>query len=214
MDEKKYYSDVAYNRSKRNKFYITLMLLVVCMGLAVGTMVAIQQYIFAIFFLVIIVLMFTLIPSVHKNYPLKESEPALLVKGKDIFCQGKELKAADIERVIVNVPVAPISKLDSENKEYLKETASAYPEEEVFGTLDIELKAGLKAKKGEVLYLSINDCLGALTSLVSAGVKHYVIGFSMKKYYESAQFTITKNETKKQAGLSEVSQKDRLKQLL
>lgn len=212
--QKKYYPNIEYNRSKRRNFYVTLMLLVVCMGLAIGTMVAIKQFIFAVFFLVILVLMFTLIPSVHKNYPVKADKPHLEIDNKDIICQDKQLKAADIERVIVNVPLGKVSKLDSENKEFLKEMASKLPEEPVFGTLDIELKAGIKAKKGEVLYLSLDDCMDALTALVSAGVKHYVIGFSMKKFYEPAQFTITKSETKKQEKLSDVSTKDRLKQLL
>jgi len=48
MQEKKYYPDVAYNRSRRNKFYMTLALLVVCMGLSVGAMIAIKQYLFGI----------------------------------------------------------------------------------------------------------------------------------------------------------------------
>ena len=82
--QKKYYPNIEYNRSKRRNFYVTLMLLVVCMGLAIGTMVAIKQFIFAVFFLVILVLMFTLIPSVHKNYPVKADKPHLEVDNKDI----------------------------------------------------------------------------------------------------------------------------------
>lgn len=214
MEEKNYYPNVEYNRSRRNKFYVTLALLVLCMGLAIGAMIAISQIFFALFFLVIIILMFTLIPSVIREYPVKTGVPALTVKNKVIYCQTKELVAADIEKVVVNVPVAPVSKLDSENKEYLKQFSAKYPDEKVFGTLDIFLKANTKNKKGETLYLSIEDCLGALTTLVAIGVKHYEIGFSLKKFFEPAKFSITKNETQKQNKLNDLSQKDRLKQLI
>lgn len=213
-EQKKYYPNVEYNRSKRNKFFVLMALLIVCMGLVVGAMVYTEQIMFAIFFIVIIVLMFSLIPSVLRNHPVKADVPELIVDNKDIIAQGKTLRAADIERVLVNVNVAPISKIDSENKEYLKDLAKAFPEEPVFGNVDIELKPGLKAKKGETIFLTIDDCMDALVSLVSAGVKHYVIGYSLKKHYEKAQFSITKNEMKKQPALSDLSAKERLKQLL
>ena len=214
MQEKKYYPDVAYNRSRRNKFYMTLALLVVCMGLSVGAMIAIKQYLFGILFGVIIIFMFTLIPAVHKNYPIKQGVPQLVINNKEIIACGKTLKHSDIEKVIVNVPITPISKIESENKAHLAEWAAEMPDGDVFGNIDILLKQGPNIKKGETLYVTVDNCLGALTDLVSAGVKHYRIGFSMKKYYEEAKFSITKNEIKKQANLSDVSAKDRLKQLI
>lgn len=214
MNEKKYYPNIEFNRAKRNKYFVLLSLFIVCMGLFVGTMIYLKSYVFAVFCGVIVILMFTLIPTMMKSHPVKPDVPELVVNGKDITAQGKELKAADIERVVVTVNVAPISKLDSENKEYLKELAKQFPEEPVFGNLDIELKPGLKAKKGETIFLTIDNCMDALVSLVGAGVKHYAIGYSLKKHYESAQFSITKNEIKKQPSLSEISQKERMKQLI
>ena len=51
-EQKKYYPNVEYNRSKRNKFFVLISLLVLCMGLVVGAMVYSGQIMFAIFFAV------------------------------------------------------------------------------------------------------------------------------------------------------------------
>ena len=107
----------------------------------------------------------------------------------------------------------PVSKVKSENEAFVKEFASTFPEEPCFGTLDIYLKPGPKVKKGETIYLTVDDVLSATVDLVNAGVKHYNIFFSLKKIYAQAGFSLTKNE-KKTAKLSDVSEKERRKQIL
>ena len=63
MNEQHFYPNIAYNRASRKKFYTLIILLVACMGLVVGLMVSLDQYLFAIFFGVIILMALVLIPS-------------------------------------------------------------------------------------------------------------------------------------------------------
>lgn len=87
------------------------------------------------------------------------------------------------------------------------------PEDECFGTLELTFKPAAKVSKGEVRVVTVEDCLGALVAMVDAGVKHYSITFSLKKFFETAKFSVTKTEIKQQK-LSDVSKKDRLKQIM
>ena len=213
MNEQNFYPNLEYNRANRKKFFSLMILLVACLGLVVGLMVSIQQYMFAIFFAIIILMALILIPSAIKSHPVKAGVPLITVNNKDITAQGKTYKPQDIDFVHVTVILNPVSKLNSENKEYVKKMASKLPEEMMLGNVDIRLKKGLAKRGEEVIYTTVEDCIGALTALVGAGVKHYKIVFNLKKINETAQFSITKAETKKQS-LSDVSQKDRMKQLL
>lgn len=214
-EEKNFYPNIAYNKAKRSKFWMLIIVMFASILLMVGAFIAMPQagLPFALVFLFIFIIMFAFIPSALKAHPVKAGVPQLTVKKKEIIAQNKVLTAQDIERVDVTVLLAPISKLDSENKAFIKEFSEKYPEEEQFGMLDITLKNGPKFKKGEMIFLTVEDCLGALTALVGAGVKHYRILFSLKKLNEEAKFSITKEETKKQS-LSDTSSKDRMKQLL
>ena len=208
----KYYPDVEYNKSRRVRYVTLLVLLFIVMGLLIGTFVAGKQWMFVIMMGAILLVMVSLIPSVLKNYPMKP-DPILTIDGKEINAQGKILKAGDIEKVIVSVQLAPVSKVSAENKEYLKQVASEFPKDKLLGTVDLVLKSGPKVKKGETVYMTLGDSIGAAVALVNAGVKHYAIGFSLKKYYEPAAFSITKTE-KQKAKLTDVSAKERMRQIL
>lgn len=211
-NEQNFYPDLAYNRANRKKFFTLMILLIACMGLVVGLMVSMKQYVFAMVFGVILIMTFFLIPSALKTHPVKANEPAISISNREVTVQGKTYRAQDIDKVYVTVLLNPVSKIDSENKEYAQKMAQTYPEEIMLGNVDMRLKPGI-AKKGESIYTTVSDCLGACTALVSAGVKHYSIVFNLKKINEPAQFNITKVEVKKQT-LSELSEKDRLKQLM
>ena len=213
MEEKKFYPNIEFNKSKRKKFFMLLILLVVTMGLAVGLFVSMGQWMFALMFALILGIMLFLIPSTLKTHPVKPDVAQITVCNKQITAGEKTFTAQEVQSVSVNVMLAPVSKLDSENKEYVAKMIKKYPEEECFGNVDILLKASPTVKKGEVIYTTVDDCLGALTALVAAGVKHYSIVFSLNKITEKAQFSITKEETKKQT-LTDISSKDRMKQLL
>ncbi len=214
MQEKKFYPNIAYNKAQRTKFFTLTMMLVVCMGLVVGLMVAIEQMVFALMFGMLIIMVFALIPSALKNNPIKPNVPQIVVKGKEVTVQGKTRAGKDIEKVIVTITLSPVSKLASENKEFLKQVAQTYPEEPFLGTVDVYYKKSLHLKRSEeVVYNTVDDCIGALTAMLSAGVKHYKILFSLKKFTEPATFSLKKEEVK-EARLSDVSQKDRLKQLI
>lgn len=210
---RKYYPNLEYNRSKKTKFITLSALLLVCMGLFIGAMVAAEQWwglLIAVFLLLFIG---ALVPSVIKGYPTKQGVPELVVYGHDVTVRDKQMRSTDIEKVVVTVLLSPVSKLAEENKAFAKEFAAAFPEEPCFGTVDIYLKPGPKVKKGEVIYLTVEDCMAAAVDLVNAGVKHYSIFFSLKKIYEPARFSLTKKE-KQTAKLSDVSEKDRRRQII
>ena len=214
MQEKKFYPNIAYNKSQRAKFFTMTILLVLCMGMVIGLMVAIEQIMFAILFGSLLIMVFTLVPSALKNNPIKPDVPQIVVSGKEITVHGKTHTSKDIEKVVVTITLSPVSKLASENKEFLLQTAKTYPEEPFLGTVDVYYKKSLHLKKSEeIAYTTVDDCIGALTAMVNAGVKHYKILFSLKKLTATATFSLKKEETGKPK-LTDVSQKDRLKQLI
>ena len=214
IQEKKFYPNIAYNKTQRTKFFTMTILLVLCMGMVVGLMVAIDQIMFAILFGSLLIMVFTLIPSALKNNPIKPDVAQIVVKGKEVTVHGKTRPTKDIEKVVVTITLSPVSKIASENKEFLLETAKTYPEEPFLGTVDVYYKKSLHLKKSEeVAYTTVDDCIGALNAMVSAGVKHYKILFSLKKFTEPATFSLKKEESEKPR-LTDVSQKDRLKQLM
>ena len=212
-NELKFYPNLQFNRANRKKFLTLLILLVACMGLVIGLMVSIKQYMFAITFAMILLIVLFLIPSAIKAHPVKEGVALITVRGREIEVQGTTYHAQDIEHLAVTVLLNPVSKLDSENREYVKQMASKHPEEIMTGNVDISIKKSL-AKKGQTtIYTTVEDCLGACSAILGAGVKHYTVVFNLKKINERAQFNIAKTEVKKPT-LADVSEKDRRKQLI
>ncbi len=212
--EKSFYPDVSYNKSKRIKFFSLFALLLICMGIPAAAFITLGEWWIAMIILVVVLVVACFIPQTLRNYPVKSGVPQLEVSGREVKACGKTFHVQDIESARVIIELAPVSKIDSENKAFIKKFASKMPEDECFGTIELTFKpytAGVK--KGESIFCVVEDCLGALTALVDIGLKHYAIGFSMRKLYEAAQFSITKTEIKQQK-LTDVSQKDRLKQIL
>lgn len=210
---KSYYPNIAYNRSRKVRFFTLFMLLVVVMGLFVGAMAVKSQWWSIGLIAVLLLFMGMMLPSVIKGYPTKQNVPEITIYGHDVNARGKQLRSNDIEKVVATVLLNPVSKDKKENEAFVKDLASSFPEEPCFGTLDIYLKPGPKVKKGETIYMTVENVLSATVDLVNAGVKHYNIFFSLKKIYEPAAFTLTKNE-KKTAKLTDVSEKERRKQIL
>ena len=79
MQEKKFYPNIAYNKSQRAKFFTMTILLVLCMGMVIGLMGAIEQIMFAILFGSLLIMVFTLVPSALKNNPIKPDVPQIVV---------------------------------------------------------------------------------------------------------------------------------------
>lgn len=209
---KKYFANVEYNKAKRRKYFALYMLLLLSLGILIGTFVALKQWWIVVLGGVIIMVFAAFIPQMLRSYPVKNDAPSLIVDGKTVYIDGQAFRAADIENAKVIIELAPISKIDSENKKFVSEAAAKMPEEECFGSIEISFRPGV-GKKGEVRVVTIEDCLGALVAMVDAGIKHYAIIFNMKKIYESARFSITKNDIK-QAKLTDISAKERRKQIL
>ena len=212
--EKNFYPDVEYNKSKRIKFFSLYALLFLTMGVTIGAFISIGQWWIAIFSLAVIIFIGCFIPQTIKSYPVKKGVPQITVANREVKIGGQTFHIQDVENARVLIELAPVSKIPSENKAFVQDFASKMPEDECFGTVELSFKPNVNGiKKGEVRYAYVNDCLGALTAMVDAGLKHYAIGFSMKKIYEPAKFSITKTEIKQQK-LTDVSQKDRLKQIM
>lgn len=209
---KEYFANVEYNKAKRRKYFALYMLLLLSLGILIGTFVALKQWWIVVLGGVIIMVFAAFIPQMLKSYPVKNDAPSLIVDGKTVYIDGQAFRAADIENAKVIIELAPISKIDSENKKFVSEAAAKMPEEECFGSIEISFRPGV-GKKGEIRVVTIEDCLGALVAMVDAGIKHYAIIFNMKKIYEPARFSITKNDIK-QAKLTDISAKERRKQIL
>lgn len=215
MKEQKFYPNIPYNKSKRTKFFTLMGLLIVSMGLVAGLMVSLKQIPFAVIFGVLALMFLVLIPSALKSHPIKPDVPEIVVNGKDITLQNKTFKSVDIDKVLVTITLSPISKIDSENKQYVLDMASTHPQEPMLGSVDVYLKKSPKIKRSEeVIYTTVDDCIGAATAIVNAGVKHYGIFFNLKKTTEKAKFTLQKTVEEKHESLSDVSKRDRLKQLI
>ena len=212
-NELKFYPDLQFNRANRRKFFTLIILLIACMGLVIGLMVSIKQYMFAVTFGMVLLITLFLIPSAIKAHPVKSGVPVITVRGKEVEVQGVTYRAQDIEHLSVTVLLNPVSKLDSENREYVKQIASKQPEDIMTGNVDIRLKKGIAKKSQSVIYSTVEDCLGACSAILGAGVKHYTVVFNLKKINEKAQFGINKAEAKKPT-LSDVPEKDRRKQLI
>ncbi len=209
---KEYFVNVDYNKSKRLKFFVLYTIMVFLSIIMIGAFAAFKQWWIVILFLVLLVVFAAFIPQTLKNYPVKNAAPSLIVEGRTVYIDGQAFRASDIENAKVIIEFAPVSKIDSENRKFVSDMAAKMPEEECFGSIEISFRPGV-VRKGEVRVVTIEDCLGALVAMVDAGIKHYAIIFNMKKIYEPARFTITKNEIK-QAKLTDVSAKNRRKQIL
>ena len=112
MNEQHFYPNFDYNRQNRRKFFTLIILLIACMGVVVGLMVTIQQYLFAAVFGFIIIMTLFLIPSAIKSHPVKSDVPVLSVQNKTFSVSGKTYNVSDIDMISVTVLLNPVSKIN------------------------------------------------------------------------------------------------------
>ncbi len=209
--EKKYYPNLEYNKSKRRTGLIMSILLFILMAGPTSVFVATKQYEFAWFFGIFLIFPIFLIPSIIKNYPIK-NEPSVIIKDKEIYIDKVNAKYKDVTLINVTIEL-PSSKLDSENNALLEKVKSEKPENVYFGNLDIVWKDA-KGKK-RVLYSHIENVIDALETLLSLGLKHYKITYSIKKKSVTCEYDIRKQfALEKEKTLQSTSVKNRRKQLL
>lgn len=209
--EKNYYPNIQYNKNKkRTGLIFSILLLVVMLG-PTSLFFSTGQMDFAAIFGMFLLLPIFLIPSIIKNYPTK-NEPIVIIKDKEMFIDKVTAKYKDVTLIKVTIEL-PASKLDSENDALLQKVKTEKPENVYFGNLDIVWKDA-KGKK-RVLYSHIDNVIDALETLLSLGLKHYEINFTIRKKSVKCEYDIRKEKAlEKEKTLQATSVKDRKKQLL
>lgn len=202
-----FYPNIAYNKSKRRKFFIFFILAVLVFA-SLTALFAIKKKVNLVMigaFIVLILLL--LLPRIFTMYPTKDI-PLISIDKKLITVNGTTLRLSDIISVNCN---AYFQASAIESEEIAKELKSACdnPTEFVYmGDCDIVIKG---KRKEEVVYTTINDVVGALQALVNFGVRNYKLAFSYKKFYEVSSYKFTRETTEK---IEDISKKERLKQLI
>lgn len=186
--KKEFFPNVEYNRKKRSKLLVFYALLVVTSGGFGVYLLASGQSTLAILMLGIVVMFLTMIPSGLAQYPTK-LVPLITIENKTARLGPTEtFKANEIVAVSVVIEVPAISRVDSENKEFLQKVASTKPSEPILGACDVTV---LNNKGKEVIkYAIIDDCIGALEAFLEMGVKKYRILYSQKRNTQEATYTM------------------------
>lgn len=209
--EKNYYANMEYNRRKKNQgVTLSVLLLVFMLGTA-SVFIATKQYSFVIIFGAVAILPIFLLPSIFKNYPT-DNRVMVAIKDREVSMDGTTCKLNNITKIRVTVEL-PASRLDSENKITLSKVAKEKPEDIYFGNFDLVVKDDMGKKK--VLYSHIDNVIDALNTLLSLGVKHYEIHYTIKKQSVICEYDLRKDMAiEKEKSLQSTSKKDRKKQLL
>lgn len=210
---KEYYPDIVYNKAKRRNYYLLLILGCVLIGGTAAAFFVLQQTMIGLIMLVVLVVALTTLPSALMNYPVK-NKPLIEVGNNKIKLYGKEeYKMSDVLVASVVIDVPPIHGTKEDKVKYLNDIASKKPVEPITGACDVLVKdeKGKEVTKYNIVY----DCVGALQSLIDAGVKKYRIVYSMKRMSVKAKYTISPSSSNGGEGqFGEMSEKDKMMQLM
>lgn len=203
-----FYPNIAYNKSKRRKFLIFLILTTLVFA-GLTTLFAIKKiYLLVMITGFIVLLLLILLPRVFGMYPTKNL-PLIEIDKKEIIVNGNTaLRLSDIISVNCNVHFQASSIESEEIAKELKQACENPTEFVYMGDCDITIRG---KRKEEVVYTTINDVVGALQALVNFGVRNYKLAFSYKKFYEVSNYKFIRETTEK---IENISKKERLKQLI
>lgn len=212
----KFYPDIAYNRKERNKTVVLSMLLVLVMGgMGVTILLGYKEggtfsLISGILTLVCLIFAISMIPSAFKQYPVK-NEPLIEINPREITINGVNYKISDVTEVRLTITVEPVGKKE-DNQKLLDTIAAQEPPKNTTANLDFAVK-DIKEGKVKTVYTTIADGYEALLAVYSAGIKHYSIVYSMKKLVANSTYDLNNSVVADGVKLSELSKKQRLKQL-
>ena len=209
---KQFFPDIAYSRKKRWEALGLFAILAILIGGVSAYMFISKQQMMGFIMLIFLVIPLATLPSSFTNYPTK-NVPLIEVEGSKIRLKGdkREYRASEILAVSVIIDVPNMKGTEEERMAELKRVAAIKPTEPLLGTCDLLVK---DAKgKDETKYNIVSDCVGALEALLEAGVKKYRLIYCMKKLNTPATYAIAAAQ-KNEQGNSELSEKDRLSQLI
>lgn len=217
----KIYPDIDFNRKERRKSLIYGALLVILMG-GMGASIFIQGlnnpdsstvgYLMGAIMLIFVVIFLSMIPSSFKQYPV-DGKPIIEITPKAITINGETKKISDILEVRLTITLAPVGNKE-ENEKYVESLLDKEPAKHVTGNVDFAVKAiGKKGETTKTLFTTVADSYEALVALYQAGVKHYSIVYSLKKISKTSRYNLGEVVTEEGVKLSELSKKDRMKQL-
>ncbi|MBR1867867.1 MAG: CvpA family protein [Clostridia bacterium] len=212
----KFYPDIAYNKKERRKTVVLATLLIVLMGGMGVTFFMTSQglsIIMGAMLLVFLVFAVAMIPGAFKQYPVK-NQPIIELNGKEATINGTKIKLSDIYEIRLTYTVGTVGT-KAENEKFLEEIAKKEPERDITANLDFVLKnvpVG-KKEKDKTLYTTIANGYEALIAFYMSGCKHYKIIYSMKKLVKVSTYDLGNTVVADGTKLSNISKKDRLKQL-
>ena len=169
-------------------------------------------YISGALMLVFLVIIISALPSTFKQYPVK-GDPIIEFDSKEITINGEKKKLSEVLEMRLTISLEPVGNKEA-NEKYVDSILSAEPPKHVTGNLDFAVKhVGKKGETSKTLYTTVADSYEALVALFSAGVKHYSIVYSLKKISKVSTYNLGDTTTEDGVKLSDLSKKDRLKQL-
>ncbi len=211
----KFYPDVEFNKRERRKTLIYGAVLIFMLG-GMGVVMFLGGETFSLLsgaiMLAFLVFGIAMIPSGFKQYPVKH-EPIIEVGEKEIVVNGKTVKISDVYEVRLTITLSPVGN-KAENEKFLDEIAAAEPEKNMTANVDITTKTPVDPKsKDRTLYTTVANSYEALLALYKAGCKHYKIIYSMKKLTRLSTYNLGETVMENGLKLSQISKKDRKKQL-
>lgn len=213
-----FYPDIAFNKKERKKTVMLSSLLIVLMG-GMGLTIILggiqngggtMSFISGALTLICLIFAVSMIPNAFKQYPTK-NKPLIEVKPREIVINGTAVKISDIYQMRLTLTVDATGKKD-EIAKTLEALSSKEPPRHTTGNLDFAVK-DVKPDKPKTLYTTISDSYEALIAVFSAGVKHYEIVYAAKKQSIKSTFNLNSAAMADGTKLSDLSKKERRKQL-
>ncbi len=217
----KIYPDTAFNKKERRKSLTYGALLVVLMG-GMGATIFIQGinnpetgtmgYLMGAIMLVFVVIFLSMIPSSFKQYPV-DGKPLIEIYPKEIVINGERKKLSDVLEMRLTITLDSVGNKE-ENEKFVNSLLDKEPESHITGNIDFAVKhIGKKGETSKTLYTTVADSYEALVALYQAGIKHYSIVYSLKKITKASRYNLGETLTEDGTKLSDLSKKDRMKQL-
>ena len=210
----KLYPDIEFNKRERRKTVLLGAILIFMLG-GMGVVTIIYggvSLIMGLIMLMFVIFGVAMIPSAFKQYPVKK-EPIIEVGAKEAVINGKTFKISDISEVRLTLTLAPVGTKE-ENEKFLNEIMNMEPEKNITANLDFTMRVPVDNKgKERNIYTTVANAYEGLLAFYKAGCKHYKIIYSMKKLTRVSTYDLGETMTDSGKKLSQISKKDRAKQL-